>query len=61
MQICQLVNRVRHAVKKLDQSQPPDELYSIRVRSKKHEIIVAPEYSSGHEYILVVIQNPVID
>ena len=55
------MNRVRHAVKKLDEGQPPDELHSVRVRSKKHEIIVAPEYSSGHEYILVVIQCPVIE
>ena len=48
-------------MKKLDHGQPADELKTVQLRSKKHEIIVAPEYSSGHDYILVVVQSPVID
>lgn len=39
----------------------PDDLQLIRIRSKKHEIIIAPEFSSGKEYQLVVVQNPVAD
>ena len=61
VQISHLVSRIRNAVKKLDHGQPSDELKTVQLRSKKHEIIVAPEYSSGHDYILVVVQSPVID
>ena len=45
-------------MKKLDHSQPPPELLSVRLRSKKHEIIIAPEFNSGHDFILVVVQDP---
>ena len=31
---------------------------TIRVRSKKHEIIIAPAYEKGRDFTLVVIQDP---
>jgi len=61
MQISHFVTKARTTIKKLDRIQPEDELSTIRIRSKKHEIIIAPECANGHEYILVVIQNPVIE
>jgi hypothetical protein len=61
LQISHFVTKARTTVKKLDNTHPEDELSIIRIRSKKHEIIIAPECSNGHEYILVVVQNPVID
>ena len=61
MQISHFVAKARTTVKKLDRTQPEDELSTIRIRSKKHEIIIAPECTNGHEYILVVVQNPVVD
>ena len=39
------------AVRTLDDN---DELAFLRIRSKKHEIMVAPD----KDYVLVVIQNP---
>uniref|UniRef100_A0A061QR32 Dynein light chain roadblock n=1 Tax=Tetraselmis sp. GSL018 TaxID=582737 RepID=A0A061QR32_9CHLO len=35
-----------------------DELQFVRVRSKKHEIIIAPSFESNQVYYLVVIQDP---
>lgn len=35
-----------------------DELQFVRVRSKKHEIIIAPHFENGQVYYLVVIQDP---
>lgn len=40
-----------HLYRTLDEG---DELAFLRVRSKKHEIMIAPD----KDYILVVIQNP---
>ena len=40
-----------NVVRNLDET---DELAFLRIRSKKHEIMVAPD----KEYILIVIQNP---
>lgn len=45
-------------MQKLDHAAPTDELASIRVRTVKHEIIITPEFTSGHDYMLVAIQVP---
>ena len=44
-------NRVLLQVRTLDDT---DELAFLRIRSKKHEIMIAPD----KDYVLVVIQNP---
>jgi hypothetical protein len=40
---------------------PPDELQIIRLRSKKHEIMLAPSASGKQEYLLIVVQDPVVE
>ena len=40
---------------------PPDELQIIRLRSKKHEVMLAPSPSGKQEYLVIVIQNPVVE
>jgi dynein light chain roadblock-type len=50
--------KARGAVKNLD---PDDELKFVRVRSKKHEIMIAPEFERGREYYLLVVQDPCTD
>ena len=47
----QLAAKARSAVRDID---PQNDLTFLRVRSKKHEIMVAPD----KEYLLIVIQNP---
>ena len=49
--ITQLAAKARSVVRDLD---PQNDLTFLRVRSKKHEIMVAPD----KEYLLIVIQNP---
>jgi dynein light chain roadblock-type len=49
--IGQLTDKTRSTVRDLD---PTNELTFFRIRSKKHEIMVAPD----KEYMLIVIQNP---
>ncbi len=49
--IMQLSHKARSAVRELD---PLNDLSFLRIRSKKHEILVAPE----KEFILIVVQNP---
>ncbi|XP_037085782.1 dynein light chain roadblock-type 2 [Pollicipes pollicipes] len=49
--ISQLTDKARSTVRDLD---PTNDLTFLRIRSKKHEIMVAPD----KEYILIVIQNP---
>ncbi|GLH01880.1 hypothetical protein R5R35_003638 [Gryllus longicercus] len=49
--ISQLSEKARSVVRDLD---PTNDLTFLRVRSKKHEIMVAPD----KEFLLVVIQNP---
>ncbi|GAU96178.1 hypothetical protein RvY_07663 [Ramazzottius varieornatus] len=46
-----LVSRTRHGVRDLD---PGNDLSFLRIRTKKHEIMVAPD----RDYLLIVIQNP---
>ncbi|XP_034937071.1 dynein light chain roadblock-type 2 [Chelonus insularis] len=50
--ISQLSDRARAVVRDLD---PTNDLTFLRIRSKKHEIMVAPD----KEFILIVVQNPV--
>ncbi|XP_030387401.1 dynein light chain roadblock-type 2 [Scaptodrosophila lebanonensis] len=47
----QLADKARSVVRDLD---PSNDLTFLRVRSKKHEIMVAPD----KDFILIVIQNP---
>eukprot|EP00741_Cyanophora_paradoxa_P017744 tig00000203_g17138.t1 len=47
----QLAAKARSAVRDLD---PQNDLTFLRIRSKKHEIMVAPD----KDFILIVIQNP---
>jgi dynein light chain roadblock-type len=46
-----LASKARSAVRELD---PLNDLTFLRIRSKKHEILVAPE----KEFLLIVVQNP---
>ncbi|MFT7806883.1 dynein light chain roadblock-type 2, partial [Arapaima gigas] len=50
-QLHQLTMLSRSAVREID---PQNDLTFLRIRSKKHEIMVAPE----KDFLLVVIQNP---
>ncbi|XP_049430876.1 dynein light chain roadblock-type 2 [Epinephelus fuscoguttatus] len=47
----QLTMKARSTVRDID---PQNDLTFLRVRSKKHEILVAPE----NDFLLIVIQNP---
>eukprot|EP00284_Hemiselmis_tepida_P013000 CAMPEP_0174915708 /NCGR_PEP_ID=MMETSP1355-20121228/1305_1 /TAXON_ID=464990 /ORGANISM="Hemiselmis tepida, Strain CCMP443" /LENGTH=102 /DNA_ID=CAMNT_0016160635 /DNA_START=16 /DNA_END=324 /DNA_ORIENTATION=- len=49
--ITQLCSKARSAVRELD---PQNDLTFLRVRSKKHEIMVAPD----KDYLLIIIQDP---
>ncbi|KAI9339836.1 hypothetical protein BD770DRAFT_220620 [Pilaira anomala] len=49
--ISSLVEQTRTTVATLDDQ---NELTFLRVRTKKHEIMIAPD----HEYLLIVVQNP---
>ncbi|KAL7747698.1 WD repeat-containing protein slp1 [Sorochytrium milnesiophthora] len=49
--ITQLAAKAKSVVRDLD---PQNDLQFLRIRSKKHEIMVAPD----KEYLLIVIQNP---
>ncbi|KAF1386591.1 hypothetical protein PFLUV_G00096440 [Perca fluviatilis] len=46
-----LTMNARSTVRDID---PQNDLTFLRIRSKKHEILVAPE----NDYLLIVIQNP---
>ncbi|KAJ8303042.1 hypothetical protein KUTeg_019438 [Tegillarca granosa] len=50
-QVTQMNQKARSCVRDLD---PSNDLTFLRMRSKKHEIMVAP----GKDYTLIVIQNP---
>ncbi|XP_033752758.1 dynein light chain roadblock-type 2-like isoform X2 [Pecten maximus] len=47
----QLTQKARSTIRDID---PQNDLTFLRIRSKKHEIMVAPDL----EYLLIVIQNP---
>jgi len=51
-QIQLLVEKARSMIKDMDST---NDLTFVRLRSKKHEVLVAPD----KEYALIVIQNPV--
>lgn len=56
--VSQFTVKARGVVKNLD---PENELKSVRVRSKKHEIMIIPEFEKNREYYLVVVQDPTTD
>ena len=49
--VSQLSERAKSIVRDLD---PSNELTYLRIKSKKHEVLVAPE----EDFILIVVQNP---
>ncbi|KAI8145792.1 hypothetical protein BJV82DRAFT_602274 [Fennellomyces sp. T-0311] len=49
--ISALVQQAKTTVSSLDEQ---NDLTFLRVRTKKHEIMIAPD----HEYLLIVVQNP---
>mmetsp|Transcript_14071 Transcript_14071/g.24465 ORF Transcript_14071/g.24465 Transcript_14071/m.24465 type:complete len:99 (-) Transcript_14071:290-586(-) len=49
--VSQLAMKANNVVRNLDEA---DELTFLRIRSKKHEIMIAPD----KEFLLIVIQNP---
>ncbi|GFQ75010.1 dynein light chain roadblock-type 2 [Trichonephila clavata] len=49
--ITHLLDKARQTVKELDNT---NELTFLRVRSKKNEILIAPD----KEYMMIVVQNP---
>ncbi|KAK2170507.1 hypothetical protein NP493_1149g00045 [Ridgeia piscesae] len=49
--ITSLTSKARSVVRDLD---PQNDLTFLRVRSKKHELMIAPE----KDYTLIVVQNP---
>jgi len=49
--ITQLTAKAKSVIRDLD---PQNDLTFVRLRSKKHEIMIAPD----KDYILIVIQNP---
>ena len=54
--------QIRAAVRSLDKGgDVADELHVVRVRSRRHEIIIAPDYDRGQEYALVVVQDPAVE
>uniref|UniRef100_A0A7R9V6S7 Dynein light chain roadblock n=1 Tax=Chlamydomonas euryale TaxID=1486919 RepID=A0A7R9V6S7_9CHLO len=53
--VSHFTTKCRSVVKKLDGE---DELKFVRLRSKKHEIMVAPDFIKDGEYYLVVVQDP---
>jgi len=48
-----LVSKARSAIRDID---PQNDLSFLRIRSKKHEIMVAPD----KDFLLIVIQDPTI-
>lgn len=50
-------SKARAAVRQLDSE---NDVKFLRIRSKKHEIMIAPEFSKSFEYYLVVVQNPAV-
>ena len=51
MLVSSLAKRAKSIVRDLD---PTNELTYLRIKSRKHEVLVAPD----DEYILIVVQNP---
>mmetsp|Transcript_13205 Transcript_13205/g.27635 ORF Transcript_13205/g.27635 Transcript_13205/m.27635 type:complete len:105 (-) Transcript_13205:455-769(-) len=53
--VSHFTNKARSVVRRMDSD---NDLKHLRIRSKKHEIVIAPEFSHGAEYYLVVVQAP---
>eukprot|EP01023_Acetabularia_acetabulum_P027660 TRINITY_DN26177_c2_g1_i1.p4 TRINITY_DN26177_c2_g1~~TRINITY_DN26177_c2_g1_i1.p4 ORF type:complete len:105 (-),score=6.33 TRINITY_DN26177_c2_g1_i1:365-679(-) len=53
--VSHFVIKARGVVKQLEQE---DELQFMRIRSKKHEIMISPDFDKHKDYYLVVIQDP---
>lgn len=53
--VSHFTSKSRSVVRKLD---PDNDLKFLRLRSKKHEILIAPEFDKSNEYYLVVVQDP---
>ncbi|KAI8465555.1 MAG: flagellar outer dynein arm light chain 7 [Monoraphidium minutum] len=53
--VSQFTVKARGVVRALDAD---NELRFLRIRSKKHEIMIAPEFEKNREYYLVVVQDP---
>lgn len=49
------IRKARSAIKALD---PDDEIQHSRIRSKKHEILIVPDFDKSNDYFLIVIQEP---
>jgi len=56
--VSRFIEKARSTVKFLNSE---DEIEFTRIRSKKHEIIVAPEYNKGHDFYLVSIHKPLCE
>jgi dynein light chain roadblock-type len=53
--VSRYVEKSRACIKRLDGD---DELNFIRIRSAKHEVMIAPDFNNGTDYYLVVVQDP---
>jgi dynein light chain roadblock-type len=53
--VSQFTVKARGVVKSLEAD---NELKFLRIRSRKHEIMIAPEFDRNQEYYLVVVQDP---
>jgi len=51
--VAQLAAKARSVIRDLD---PQNDLTFLRIRSKKHEIMIAPD----KDYLMVVIQDPTV-
>ena len=59
--VSHFTSKARSAVKIVSKNDPENELQFIRIRSKKHEIMIAPDFDKAHDYQLIVVQNPSTD
>ena len=59
--VSHFTSKARSAVKIVSKNDPDNELQFIRIRSKKHEIMIAPDFDKAHDYKLIVVQNPSTD
>lgn len=53
--VSRYVEKCRMCVKRMNGE---DELEFVRIRSAKHEIMIAPDFAGGSDYYLVTVQNP---
>ena len=59
--VSHFTSKARSAVKIVSKNDPENELQFIRIRSKKHEIMIAPDFDKAHDYQLIVVQNSSTD